>query len=160
MRFSIRCIEKAHARAIVTWRYEPPYALYNLSEDEVDWLLDPANGYYSVVDGTEALAGFCCFGLDARVVGGYYRAGPPDVLDVGVGMRPDLTGQGHGSTFVTTVLAFGRERFLPAVFRVTIAAFNERSRRVFESLGFAETRRFERPTDGLAFAQLEREARS
>jgi hypothetical protein len=61
---------------------------------------------------------------------------------------------------VSTVLASGRERFSPAVFRVTIAAFNERSRRVFEGLGFAETRRFERRSDGLAFVQLEREARS
>jgi hypothetical protein len=36
------------------------------------------------------VAGYACFGVEARVPG---LAERPGVLDVGVGMRPELTGQ-------------------------------------------------------------------
>jgi RimJ/RimL family protein N-acetyltransferase len=73
-------------------------------------------------------------------------------------MHPGLVGQGHGSGFVAAILAFAREAFAPQRFRVTIAAFNERSQRTFRKLGFRETSRFTRDGDGLEFIQLERRA--
>ena len=86
----IRDITEDDAKAISLWTYEEPYSLYSSSPEDVEWLLDPENGYSSVVDPSGDLVGFCCFGFDARVPGGNYD---DDAIDFGTGMRPDLTGK-------------------------------------------------------------------
>jgi [ribosomal protein S18]-alanine N-acetyltransferase len=57
-------------------------------------------------------------------------------------MRPDFTGKGFGRHAIETGLAFGRDKFSPPAFRVTIASFNLRARRVVETLGFREVSTF------------------
>ncbi|MDQ2672203.1 MAG: GNAT family N-acetyltransferase, partial [Actinomycetota bacterium] len=73
-----------------------------------------------------------CFGEDAQVASGkrfgLYEAEP--ALDVGLGMRPDLTGRGLGEEFVYAGLRFARETYSPPAFRLTVAAFNRRAIRV------------------------------
>jgi ribosomal-protein-alanine N-acetyltransferase len=80
------------------------------------------------------------------------------VLDIGVGLRPDMTGRGHGREFIDAILGFAIEAFSPVIVRVTIAAFNRRSRRAFEAIGFEVSHHFERSTDGMKYVQLERRA--
>lgn len=159
MEFSVQSLTPEHIRTIASWQYEPPFAVYNLSEAECLSFLEPTNRYYSVLDQEQRLIGYCCFGAEARVLGGSYSQQEPTVLDVGVGMHPGKTGKGLGGRFVETVLEFGHV-FSPAKFRVTIAAFNQRSLKVFCKLGFAETHKFKRPQDGLEFMQLERVAKT
>ena len=55
----------------------------------------------------------CSFGIDAQVPGGDYSA---QALDVGLGLRPDHTGQGLGVTFLGAILAFAQERYSPTNF--------------------------------------------
>ena len=53
---------------------------------------DPTNRYHGVTgEDHSQLIGFCCFGPDARVTGFAYDE---DSLDIGAGLRPDLTGRG------------------------------------------------------------------
>jgi ribosomal-protein-alanine N-acetyltransferase len=145
----IRLLTKLDARAILGWRYDPPYDVYNLDagegEETIRALLNPAYAYHAIDDEQGELVAACCFGLDARVSGGDYGA---DALDVGMGVRPDLTGQGRGSAFVEAVLDFARREFAPSAFRVTIAAFNRRAQRVWEKAGFRQVQAFGRQGDG------------
>ena len=60
---------------------------------------------------------------------------PPD-LDYGLGLRPDLVGQGLGLDFFNAGLAFARERYEPRRVYLHVAEFNERARRVYERAGF------------------------
>lgn len=134
------------ARAVLAWRYEPPYDIYNAdpASDAANLatLLDPANRYFGASDADGALVGFCCYGLDARVGGGdYFGVG---LVDVGLGLRPDRTGQGGGLAFVRAVLGFGRRHLGVRRYRLTVAVFNERAIRVYERAGFRATRRFRR----------------
>jgi ribosomal-protein-alanine N-acetyltransferase len=156
MRFAFRPITEADARKMIGWRYEPPYSIYDLSEDELSELLHPDNRYYSVLDNHEILIGLCCFGKEARVEGGDYPQLEPMVLDLGLGLRPDLTGKGLGSFFLQSLLDFAIESFSPQRLRATVAKFNRRSQRIFQHLGFTITHSFIRPDDGIAFVQLER----
>jgi [ribosomal protein S18]-alanine N-acetyltransferase len=57
-------------------------------------------------------------------------ANPPD-LDYGLGLRPDLTGQGLGLEFFRAGLAFARERYEPQCVYLHVAEFNERARPVY-----------------------------
>ena len=155
MQWQFRPMDVSHARTIATWRYEPPYDFYNPGDDLSD-LLRPDYHYYAVMDSNGELAGYCCFGADARVPGGDY---PDDgSLDVGVGLRPDLTGRGLGAGFLRAVLEFGKRTFAPAAFRITVAAFNERSRHLCLRSGFRPMRRFARAGDQTKFTILVRPA--
>ena len=105
------------------WRYPPPYDFYN--DDGV-----PPNNperFYSVLSEDGTLAGF------------YYFEHRGDAIFYGLGLRPDLTGQGLGATFVSVGLEFAQARFGRRRFVLDVAEFNERATRVYESVGFRRT---------------------
>jgi [ribosomal protein S18]-alanine N-acetyltransferase len=157
MSLIFRPMDEANARAFISWRYDPPYDFYNIPAsaiESVSFFIEPHNAYYSISNEQGTLEAFCCFGADAQVPGGDYST---DALDVGWGLRPDLTGQGHGSVYVAAILAFAQQKFAPARLRTTVAEFNRRSRRVCEKAGFHQVQVFSASTDGRRFMILTRE---
>src|SRR5947209_5664809 len=92
---------EADAREILSWQYDAPYDLYNPNSDwgeaDVASFADPANGYLSLRDEHGHLIAYICFGAEARVPGGDYTA---DALDVGCGIKPNLTGHGLGPVII------------------------------------------------------------
>jgi RimJ/RimL family protein N-acetyltransferase len=111
-------------------------------DEGIATLLTPANNYLVALAPDGDLIGFCCFGGEARVPGGDYTN--PLALDVGLGLRPDQTGGGRGAAFVRAILEEGVRRHNPPRYRLTVAAFNERARRVYERVGFRPLSRFRR----------------
>lgn len=158
MPFTFHPMSEASARAILSWCYDAPYDIYNPASDEGEEatrvFLDPQNAYYSITDEYGNLVAYCCFGREAQVLGGDYST---DALDIGLGIRPDLTGQGRGRTYVDAVLDFARRTFTPAAFRVTVAEFNKRALRVWKKAGFRPGQAFRRSPDGMAFVVLTHE---
>ena len=142
----------AFAADIVSWRYPPPYDVYDMTGADPEFLASPASGFFALAEGDE-LIGFRSFGPDGRVPGGSYDS---SALDTGGGLRPDLTGKGLGREAISTGLGFGRREFAPAAFRVTVASFNERALRVVRSLGFRAARSFLAAADGQSFEILVR----
>src|ERR671920_2150163 len=137
-------ITLSDARAISRWRYEEPYSIYDGDPTSVDALLQPRFAYHSVYDERGDLTGYFCFGEDAQVASGR-RLGVYEVepaLDIGLGMRPDLTGQGLGEAFLLAGLRFARETYAPQAFRLTVATFNRRAIRVYERAGFEPVETF------------------
>jgi ribosomal-protein-alanine N-acetyltransferase len=157
--FTIRQMAESDAREIAGWRYDHPYDVYNCAHDEfeetVRCFLLPQNRYHSVWDEAGQLVGFLCFGEDGRVPGGDYRA---PALDIGGGLRPDLTGHGLGSSFMQAALALARRHFAPAAFRVTVASFNKRALRVCENVGYRQVQAFDSTHNGKPFIVLMRDA--
>jgi RimJ/RimL family protein N-acetyltransferase len=105
---------------MAAWRYPPPYDFY---DGDAEPVLNPER-FYEARDEEGELIGFY-----------YFESKPPD-LDYGLGLRPDLTGQGLGIEFFRTGLEFARERYRPRRVFLHVAAFNERARRVYERAGF------------------------
>ncbi|MBW6465107.1 MAG: GNAT family N-acetyltransferase [Brevefilum sp.] len=141
--FKFKIMDRTTALSIAGWRYPPPYDFYNPDENSiegfVDGLINPAFHYYSVWNQDDQLIGYCCFGEDARVLGGEYSDG---ALDVGGGLRPDLTGQGLGALFLNSVFEFGTARFSPERLRTTVAAFNLRAIKVCKKAEYFQSGRF------------------
>jgi [ribosomal protein S18]-alanine N-acetyltransferase len=125
-------INAKYAVAITTWRYSPPYDCYDMTGADPDVLTYPARGFFALLDADEVI-GFRSFGADGQVPGWDYDN---SALDTGGGLRPDLTGVGLGRQAIQTGLGFGRSRFRPPAFRVTIATFNQRAQRVVQALDF------------------------
>jgi RimJ/RimL family protein N-acetyltransferase len=142
MMWTIRAITRSDADDIALWRYPEPYSLYDSSPEDVATLLDPANDYFSVVDEHGALVAHGCFGVDARVPGGRYE---DDAVDWGTGIRPELTGRGHGLAFMQLVCDEARRRWPGKPLRTTVATFNERSQHVVRKMGFQEVEMFLNP---------------
>jgi ribosomal-protein-alanine N-acetyltransferase len=138
------------AAEMTAWRYPEPYQAYGFVDADPAYFTNRANGFHALVDDAGTLLGFRSFGPDGRVPGGAYD---DSALDTGGGLRPDLTGLGRGlgSQAIATGLAYGRELFRPAAFRVTVAAFNTRARHVVESLGFEHTATFNATTNGAEY---------
>jgi ribosomal-protein-alanine N-acetyltransferase len=144
----------AHAAEITAWRYPAPYDCYDMTGADPAALADPGRGFFALADET-GLIGFRSFGPDGQVPGGAYD---DSALDTGGGLRPDLTGRGRGREAIATGLAFGRQRFCPAAFRVTIAAFNVRAQRVVTALGFRPAGTFRGAVTGRDYVILVRPA--
>lgn len=165
MRFTFVPMNEADARTILTWQYEEPYVIYSntLSEESLLEMLERRSPYYAVRDERGDLVGFFCYGTAAQV---WENAVPTlysedRTIDIGLGMRPDLTGKGLGLAFVEAGLAFAREHFSPRYFRLFVLTFNERAQRVYEHAGFTRVRTFlqENPLHGtLAFVEMQRPA--
>ena len=144
----------ARAAEITGWRYPPPYDCYDMTGADPAALADPGRGFFALTDET-GLIGFRSFGPDGQVPGGAYDG---SALDTGGGLRPDLTGRGRGREAIATGLEFGRQRFCPAAFRVTIAAFNVRAQRVVTALGFRPAGSFRGAVNGRDYVILVRPA--
>lgn len=152
MHLRFELLSEEQARAIAGWRYPPPYDFYNGDGDSDDLgeLLDRDSPYYAAIDAHSDLVGFFCFKQTAQVPAAFAAGAydDPDALDIGLGMRPDLTGRGMGLAFVEAGLAFARAAFAPASFRIAVATFNRRAITVYERAGFQPTHTFVSLTNG------------
>ena len=145
---------ETYANEVATWHYDPPYDFYDLASDPGDAaeMRDSAHAeHYRAVlaDGDERLDAFWYFDWHANVV------------EVGIGLRPDLTSRGRGASFLRVQLGYATDRWAPASFRLFVAAWNERAIRLYERLGFRavsrEKRRFELVGEH-EFLRMERKA--
>lgn len=155
MKFRFEPMSERHARAVAGWHYDPPYDFYDWEADPADLaeLLDPVqwqDRYFAVLGDLGDLVGFfACFRREGNVI------------EVGLGLRPDLTGRGLGLPFLLAGLEFARRRYAPARFRLAVAAFNRRAIRVYERAGFRRGERYQHRTNGGVheFLRMERPAR-
>jgi ribosomal-protein-alanine N-acetyltransferase len=145
LHISYRPADETSAREFLQWYYEPPYDIYNCPpadlEEALQYNIDPKNNVYAMFDQGGELVGYCSYGRDAQVPGGDYSE---KALDIGLMVKPELTGQGLGAAFVGEVIRNGIERYAPKKLRVTIAAFNKRAIRTWEKNDFQQTQRFKR----------------
>lgn len=130
------------AKAIAAWRYPAEYAFYDADADAEDfqellaverWTID---SHFAADNAAGQLAGFFTFARHDRTV------------DMGLGMRPDLTGQGLGLDFVKAGMDFAEEHFAPKEFTLSVAESNRRAIVVYERVGFTITGTFLQHTNG------------
>lgn len=141
MDYLIRLMNDADAHAISQWHYDGPYSFYDVASDPDDLaeLLDAearADSYWTVTDEQGALVGFFSLHVEGNVV------------EIGLGMRPDLTGKGNGLLFLQSGVKFMMNKYQPSAIILHVATFNQRAIRVYEKAGFATVQRLMRETNG------------
>lgn len=138
-------ITKELAVSILNWQYEPPYDFYNNEVTDVA-IRELMNGdYKAVLNEQRELIGFYCAGSPAQVFAGLL-VGVYDepYIDVGFGMRPDLTGKGMGADFCTFILKDVLKSNNSKPIRLTVSTFNKRAINLYEKLGFEKHKLFKR----------------
>jgi len=146
--FRFTPISQEEAEAIAEWHYPEPYSFYDWSADPGDLreLLDPAlrgDAYWAVEDDADELIGYFSFKPKSSTV------------EIGLGLRPDLTGRGLGASFLAAGLEFARARFSAERFTLAVATFNERAIKVYERAGFSRERIYMHSTNGGEWEFLE-----
>jgi ribosomal-protein-alanine N-acetyltransferase len=138
MDFTIRAFTEADAEEIASWRYPAPYDAYDLTEDpplESEMRESERWGatWFAADDAeTGTLAGF----LELLASESETAAGMRVEVEVGLGLRPDLTGRGIGASFVEAALEFSSERWQPNAFALDVFPWNERAISCYERVGF------------------------
>ena len=145
-------MDEADANGVADWRYEPPYDFYDPVADPEDLaeLLDPEHrrdAYFSVLD-------------EGELVGSFQFEVRGATVELGLGLRPDLTGKGLGLDFLTAGMNFAREWFEPKRFTLAVATFNGRAIRIYERAGFRRGETYTHETNGgrHPFLSMERRA--
>ena len=141
MQFTFHKMKQEDAQQIASWHYPPPYDFYDADQDQEDLaeLLDPRSwqeSYYSVFNEENELVGLFVFKPDGQTV------------EVGLGLRPDLTGKGLGRAFLTAGLTFGQAHFSVRMWSLSVATFNTRAIRLYEQVGFTALNTFLHHTNG------------
>ena len=145
---------EAYAREVETWTYPPPYDFYDAASDPEDaaTMRDPAmyHHFRAVLGKDGELEAF--WWLDPK---------DDDAVEVGLGLRPDLTGQGLGEAVVRAALEYARAEWQPTTLRLFVTVWNDRAIRLYERLVFREVGRESRsfPLHGEhEFLRMERPA--
>ena len=146
-------MEDEEATQISGWHYEPPYDFYDATSDpdDLEELLDPKrrkDAYFSVFDEDGVLVGFFQFERDNKTV------------DIGLGMRPDLTGTRTRGRVSSRRARVRERRYSPERFTLSVATFNERAILVYERAGFRRDTVYRHNTNGgeYLFLSMAREA--
>jgi ribosomal-protein-alanine N-acetyltransferase len=127
-------MEKDEAFQISEWHYEEPYSFYDFRSDLedakefLDFSNRPEGKYFSVVDESGGLVGF------------YELTHKGNSIEIGLGMRPDLTGKGIGLAYVRAGIEFIQETFSPEILTLFVLSSNMRARVVYERAGFKNVR--------------------
>jgi ribosomal-protein-alanine N-acetyltransferase len=139
-RWSVTPMTQAEAEEVAAWRYPGEYAFYDADSvpDGLAELLDPARR------GEEY---FAARGQGGNLEGFVQLEATGDGVEIGLGLRPDLTGRGLGLALTTAAIELARHCG-PERITLVVAAFNARAIRVYERAGFAETGRHMRHIGG------------
>jgi RimJ/RimL family protein N-acetyltransferase len=124
---------EAYAEAVEAWTYEPPYDFYDAASDPEDAaaMRDPAKAHHFRA----------VLGDDGRLEAFWWLDPKEDAFEVGLGLRPDLTGRGLGEAVVRAELDYVREDWAPTTLRLLVTVWNTRAIRLYERLGFREVGR-------------------
>ncbi len=142
MNFKFKEMNNDYAREILTWHYDGIYSFYDMEfdiEDLKEFLDNIKNNTwknkYVAVDDLGKLVGIFSFNIDK------------EVMEIGLGLSPELTGQGIGEQYVISGIEYGINTlsFKGKCISLSVVAFNLRAIKLYKKVGFKEVSRFIQP---------------
>ena len=114
------------------WRYDGEYSVYNVPWDEAvkqNWsIADEAKRniqFRGVIDENNRLIGFFRMTKDDN-----------NDIEIGLGMHPELCGQGFGKEFVKIITDYAHQKFPEHKLYVEVRTFNKRAFSCYNSSGY------------------------
>lgn len=150
MPYTFQPMSQQQAEEIVAWEYDGEYSFYDMKADleDLQEFLNPVergDSYFAIIENRE-LMGFYCFNRISK-----------KTIDIGLGMKPGVTGKGQGWDFLKAGLNFAKSVYQPEKFTLSVASFNQRAIKVYKRAGFLEKETFIQKTNGSEFEFLKME---
>ncbi|MEH7250733.1 GNAT family protein [Neobacillus niacini] len=147
--FSVLTQEQA-ANIAFNWHYDGEYSFYDIEadKDDLDEFLNSeerGNSTFAVTKENELVAFLNISEIANRT------------FDIGLGMRPDLTGKGNGIEFLRAGINFIQSEFKPEIITLSVATFNQRAIKLYRKVGFKDVETFMQDTNGSTFKFLKME---
>ncbi|HEK9102563.1 GNAT family N-acetyltransferase [Bacillus pfraonensis] len=148
MNYAFEVMTQEQAEEIAyNWHYEGQYSFYDMEADKEDLVefLDPtirAETTFAVSENNQLIGFFSFTKVDIHTV------------DIGLGMKPKLTGNRLGLAFIKAGLAFCEKKYQPKYITLSVAIFNERAIKVYKKAGFESVGTFIQETNGSHFEFL------
>jgi [ribosomal protein S18]-alanine N-acetyltransferase len=132
------------------WHYDGEYSFYDMESDReglAEFITQETRGnsVFSVLTNNELIGFFSVNKVDNLI------------YDIGLGVRPDLTGKGVGFKFLKSGIEFVRTEFKPKKLTLSVATFNQRAIKVYRKIGFKEIKTFMQATNGSKFEFIKME---
>lgn len=139
-----RTLSEPDAQEVCTWRYPAPYDVYNCPE----WTIVNAQGW-AIADPQRRAAEF--FAVSASCGNpellGFFRLQPcRGFTMIGLGLRPDVCGQGFGNALMTLIIRTAQKQCDALPLRLQVRTFNQRAIRCYAQAGFRTMTIFEKDT--------------
>lgn len=130
--------------------YEGDYSFYDMEADEEDLneFINPkarGNTTFAAMKENELVVFLIVDQLDNAT------------FEIGLGMKPILTGKGMGYDFLMAILDFVKSKFTPEKIILSVATFNQRAIKVYKKAGFKEINTFMQDTNGSTYEFLRME---
>lgn len=150
-KYSVLTQEQAEDIAF-SWHYDGEYSFYDMEADkeDLDEFLNPekrGDSTFAVKKESE-LVGF--FSINKVAERNW---------EIGLGMRPDLTGKGNGIEFLRAGVNFMQSEFDSEKITLSVANFNQRAIKLYRKFGFKDVETFMQDTNGGTYEFLKMEYR-
>ncbi|QVK17675.1 GNAT family N-acetyltransferase [Mycoplasmatota bacterium] len=140
-------MNKKYANEIAyNWKYNGIFSFYDMTADEedLDDFLNEENWdgiYFGVLNEECELIGFYSFNFE------------DDIMWLGFGLKPELTGRSLGYEFVISGINFAIKKFnyRKNYVMLAVALFNKRAIRLYEKIGFQPIEKYMQKTNGGEF---------
>lgn len=148
MTYTVGVMTQEHAENIAfNWHYDGEYSFYDMEADKDDLaeFVDPdkrGDSMFAVTKGNELIGFFSVNKVDNNT------------FDIGLGMRPDLTGSGNGLEFLKVGIDFVQSKYTPDKITLAVATFNKRAIKVYRKIGFKDINTCMQHTNGSSYEFL------
>jgi ribosomal-protein-alanine N-acetyltransferase len=147
MEYNFVLMNKEYAHDIAyNWKYNDIYSFYDITADEDDleeFLNEESwnDHYFVALNEKSELVGFYSFSFEN------------EVMWIGFGLKPELTGRKLGADFVIAGINFGVKKFnyKKSYIMLAVASFNKRAIRMYENIGFQTVENYMQKTNGTEF---------
>lgn len=171
MKYKFVSMNKKHAREMINnWKYEGEYSVYDYCNEEESLLEEESWGFgkFAALDENNNLIGELTIEFFEEVDESSEDDGYVDIKTVkdnpnkiyemwiGFGLRPDLTGQGLGSEYVSECVDFAvnHHNYKGDYVRLGVAEFNKRAIKSYKKADFKQFNTYEGEIAGKKFKIL------
>lgn len=142
MKFTFQKLTQTHAIEIADrWNYEGEYAFYDMTADIKDYeefiheQTRNENDCFEAIFNNELLGYFCVIQNGTE-------------LEISLGLKPNLCGNGIGKEFLTQIIEFIDENYEYEKLVLSVASFNQLAMKVYHACGFKDKKVFMQDTNG------------
>ncbi|WP_353947610.1 GNAT family N-acetyltransferase [Sporolactobacillus sp. Y61] len=142
MDYQFQVMNQQQAEEIAyNWHYEGIYAFYDMESDPEDLA--------EFID-SEKRGESCYAVIENQTLIGFLSVSRVDTttVEIGLGMKPELTGHGQGLSFVQACIEWTRKQHAPKTIMLSVATFNQRAVKVYEKAGFQPVETYIQETNG------------